>query len=178
MTTLVLTVIGDDRAGLVDALAGPIAARGGNWQRSHLARLAGQFAGIVVVDVPADAVDHLVSDLEAITAQGLLDARVAIAGTDDDESRGVHELHLQLVGHDRPGIVHEIAEALADRQVSIDELETATTSASMSGEQHFHAAARLRVPGSASIDEVQAALEAIGNELMVDLEVRRPAGPV
>ncbi len=177
MTTLVLTVIGDDRAGLVDALAGPIASRGGNWQRSHLARLAGQFAGIVVVDVPADAVDHVVSDLEGITAQGLLDARVAIAGTDDD-SRGARELHLQLVGHDRPGIVHEIAEALADREVSIDELETATTSASMSGERHFHAAARLRVPESASIDEVQAALEAIGAELMVDLEVRRPTGPV
>ena len=31
MATLVLTVIGDDRAGLVNALADAVSAHGGNW---------------------------------------------------------------------------------------------------------------------------------------------------
>ena len=138
MTTLVFTVIGDDRAGLVDTLASPIVAHHGSWQRSHLARLAGKFAGIVVVDVPNDEADALVADIEAITSQGLLHARVAVAGA-DNETRGSRELHVQLVSQDRPGIVHEIARALAARGVSIDELETRTESASMSGEHLFHA---------------------------------------
>ena len=45
MATLVLTVIGDDRAGLVNALAEAVTAHGGNWERSQLAELAGKFAG-------------------------------------------------------------------------------------------------------------------------------------
>ncbi|MEM9516757.1 MAG: ACT domain-containing protein [Actinomycetota bacterium] len=170
MTTLVLTVIGTDRAGLVDTLATPIAARGGSWQRSHLARLAGQFAGIVVAEVPNDQANALIADLEAITATGVLDARVAIAG-DDDAGRGAHELQLELVGQDRPGIVHEIARVLAASGVSIDELETRTESASMSGEHLFYASATVRVPDDADPATVRGALEQLGDELMVDLDV-------
>ena len=82
MATLVLTVIGDDRAGLVDALAGPIAMHGGNWDRSHMARLAGKFAGIVVVSVPDERTDELTAELGTLAAQGLLDVTVAIAAAD------------------------------------------------------------------------------------------------
>ena len=70
MATLVLTVIGDDRAGLVDALAGPIAAHDGNWDRSHMARLAGKFAGIVVVSVPDERTDALTAELRTLAATG------------------------------------------------------------------------------------------------------------
>ena len=49
MATLVLTLIGDDRAGLVNAVAEVVARHGGNWERSQMAELAGKFAGIVLV---------------------------------------------------------------------------------------------------------------------------------
>ena len=61
MATLVLTLIGDDRAGLVNAVAEVVARHGGNWERSQMAELAGKFAGIVLVTVPDDSVDALVS---------------------------------------------------------------------------------------------------------------------
>ncbi len=173
MTTLVLTVIGNDRAGLVDALAGPIAEHGGSWDHSHLARLAGQFAGIVVVTVPASTVDALTSSFETLRGHGLLDVRVAIAASDEagdgDDSALVE---LQLVGQDRPGIVREIAGALAARNVSIEELETATSSAPMSAEQLFEVNALLRIPGEMLFDELRDALEDIANELMVDLDLK------
>ena len=170
MATLVLSVIGDDRAGLVDALAAPIADHGGNWDRSHMARLAGKFAGIVVVTVPDERVDSLGAALEAVQAQGLLDVRVAIAAADgavDDTSL----LSLHLIGQDRPGIVREIAGALARRNVSIEELETSTASAPMSAEQHFEATASIRLPVDVDLDALRLALEDIANELMVDLDV-------
>ena len=62
MTTLVLTLIGDDRPGLVSAVSGPVEACGGTWQRSQLARLAGKFAGSVLVSVPERAVAGLERD--------------------------------------------------------------------------------------------------------------------
>jgi glycine cleavage system regulatory protein len=170
MATLVLTVIGDDRAGLVEALAGPIARHGGNWDRSHMARLAGKFAGIVVVSVPDERTDDLVAELDTLTAQGVLDITVAIASNDGPSETDAF-LHLHLIGQDRPGIISEIAGALAQRSVSIEELETSASSAPMSGELLFEATATLRVPAAADPADLRAALESIANELMVDLDV-------
>jgi glycine cleavage system regulatory protein len=170
MATLVLSVIGDDRAGLVDALAGPIADHDGNWDRSHMARLAGKFAGIVVVTLPDAQVDALGASLQGVQAQGLLDVRIAIAAADApiDEST---LLRLHLVGQDRPGIIREVAGALAQRDVSIEELETSTQSAPMSAEALFEATASLRIPAGLDTESLQGALEDIANELMVELDV-------
>jgi glycine cleavage system regulatory protein len=170
MATIVLTVIGDDRAGLVDALATPIADHGGNWDRSHMARLAGKFAGIVVVTVADESVDALAADLEALHARGLLDVRIAIAAAGDTLDDG-RLLALHLIGQDRPGIVHEIAGALARRGVSIEELETSSMSAPMSAETLFEATATLRLPTDVDLDALRTTLESIANELMVDLDV-------
>jgi glycine cleavage system regulatory protein len=176
MATLVLTVIGDDRAGLVDALAGPIAQHGGNWDRSHMARLAGKFAGIVVVSVPDEHTDDLTAELGTLRARGLLDVTVAIAANDGPPDRD-QLLSLHLIGQDRPGIVSEVASALARRNVSIEELETSASSAPMSGELLFEATATLRVPATSDPADLRTALEAIANELMVDLEVSEPRPP-
>jgi len=170
MTTLVLSVIGDDRTGLVDALAGPIAAQGGSWNRSSLARLAGKFAGIVVVDVPSSNTDALIAQFHSLTAEGVLDIRVELAGEASPGDDGTTTRTLHLVGSDRPGIVSEIAKALAAQGVSIEELVTQVSSAPMSAEPLFEATATLRLPASVGMDDVQGALEQIANELMVDLD--------
>ena len=170
VATLVLTVIGDDRSGLVDALAGPIAEHGGNWDRSHMAHLAGKFAGIVVVTVADDRVDALTGHLETLRTSGLLDVSVAIAAP-DAPAAAESMMTLHLIGQDRSGIVSEIASALARRNVSIEELETTTSSAPMSAEPLFVATALLRLPPSADVGALRASLEDIANELMVDLEV-------
>ena len=71
MPTLVLTVIGDDRVGLVEALAHTVSSHGGNWEHSQMAELAGKFAGIVVVTVPAEHATDLTGALRAL--DGLLE---------------------------------------------------------------------------------------------------------
>ncbi len=172
MATLVLTVIGNDTSGLVDALADPIARHGGSWDRSHMARLAGQFAGIVVVSVPDDNVTALQASLDGLNAQGLLDVQVAIASSSTEDVPTENVLRLELIGQDRPGIISEISAALATRNVSILELETNTSSAPMSGEPLFEAKATLRVPNELPLDQLRETLEDIANELMVDLDFR------
>ena len=170
MATLVLTVIGDDRSGLVSALSGVIAEHGGSWERSQLARLAGKFAGIVVVTVPDQHAEALIKDLGPLEAQGLLDSTVE-RGTDESPGSDVTRLHLELVGADRPGIVHDISQTLAARAVSIEELHTATREAPMAGGMLFEASATLVAPLTLPIAELQAVLEDLANELMVDLSL-------
>lgn len=170
MATLVLTVIGDDRSGLVEALAGVVAQHDGNWNRSSMARLGTKFAGIVEVSVPAGRVDTLIAELGPLEAQGLLDITVERLTEMPAEAAGPH-WELRLVGQDRPGIVHEIAQALARSGVSIDELQTSTSSAPMSAEILFEASAVLVATSDADRSALAAELEALANELMVDIEL-------
>lgn len=171
MATLVLTVIGDDKSGLVSALSGVIADHGGSWERSHMARLAGKFAGIVLVTIPDQRAEALLGDLGPLRDQGLLDIAVERGAADSPAGGQVARLSLELVGADRPGIVHEISSALAARQVSIEELRTATREAPMVGGMLFEASATLLAPSTVPIAELQAVLEELANELMVDLSL-------
>ena len=166
MATFILTVLGDDRPGLVSALSGPIKARGGSWERSQMARLAGKFAGIVVVSVTDDQLDALVSDLSAIE-----DLQVVIERTDEPSQRSSVRLQLDLLGADRPGIIADISAALATQDVNIEELSTDVRDAPMAGGTLFEASAVLEAPASASTDDLRAMLETLADELMVEIKL-------
>ncbi len=174
MPDIVMTVIGDDRPGLVDALAGAVASAGGSWTRSNMSRLGGKFAGIAVVSIDADRADALDRLLDPIRTSGLLQVTVS-RPTDDEglapDAASERFLALQLVGSDRPGIISEVAGVLAAHAVSIVELESATSNAPMSGELLFEASLVLSAPPSLASDTLQSALEEIANELMVDIEL-------
>jgi glycine cleavage system regulatory protein len=172
VTTLVLTVIGDDQSGLVDALSGVITDHGGSWDESHMTQLAGKFAGIVLVTVPAPRVEELIDSLAPLEARGLLDI-TAERALGDDGVVEARRLSLELVGQDHPGIVHDISQALAARGVGIIDLQTETKSAPMSGGTLFEATAVLEVPEEVSLAELYDSLEALANELMVDLDIRQ-----
>ncbi len=170
MTTLVLTVIGDDQSGLVDALSGVVSRHGGSWDRSHLARLGGKFAGIVVVEIADARARGLIDDLEPLEQHGLFEIVVERTMGEEPNDDSL-PLTLQLIGQDRPGIVHEISHALATHGVSIEELETQTMSAPMAGEVLFVATAVLRAPADVPLDDLRDVLEALAHELMVDIDL-------
>jgi glycine cleavage system regulatory protein len=168
-TSLVLTIIGEDRPGLVEQLSQTLATHHGSWLESRMANLAGKFAGIVHAEVPDANSDALTQALKALASEGL---RIIVEKSGrEPPAEDYRLLKLELVGHDRVGIVRDISEALASKRVNIDELTTQTTSASMSGETHFEAAAKLRVPETVTTEELREALESLANELMVDISL-------
>ena len=173
MATLVLTILGDDRPGLVSALSGPVSAHGASWERSELSRLAGKFAGIVVVSIPSDRLDALVAELTALGTQGL---QVSFERTDEPPPQPSQRLHLDLLGADRPGIVAEISTALAEAQVSIEELSTDVRDAPMAGGTLFEAHAVLSAPLAGDTDALRAVLEDLADELMVEIRLSDDAG--
>jgi glycine cleavage system regulatory protein len=115
---------------------------------------------------------ELESALRSLEADQGLAILVKRAGAESAETTGRAAgrlLALELVGTDRPGIVREISQALASKGVNVEELHTECTSAPMSGETLFRARALLRLPGGAEEDDLQAGIEAIAEDLMVDV---------
>jgi glycine cleavage system regulatory protein len=91
-------------------------------------------------------------------------------GFEDAVEEG-HVIALELIGSDRPGIVHKISEALAARGVNVDELNTECDGAPWSGDTLFKATARLRAPRTLDLDQLRESLEAIAGDLMVDITI-------
>jgi glycine cleavage system regulatory protein len=170
VAALVLTVIGDDRRGLVNALSDVVARHHGNWERSEMAELAGKFAGIVLVTVPDDDRAALVHDLGLLRDQGLLDVTAAVSDTAADMTAG-SRLTMSLVGNDRPGIVRDLSGVLTTHGVSIEELRTSTREAPMAGGTLFEAEATLVVRSDHDLAALQQAIEQLAGELMVDIDL-------
>ncbi|MEM8947406.1 MAG: ACT domain-containing protein [Planctomycetota bacterium] len=168
-TSLVLTVLGKDRPGLVDAIAQTVAVHDGNWIESRMAHLAGQFAGILRVEVDADQSASLQAALAALAEGGLESTVLADAGAAAISASSA--VQLSLVGQDRPGIVREISHVLATHGVNVEELSTECSSAPHSGEMLFQADAQLRLPDGLTADTLRTALEAVANDLMVDINL-------
>jgi glycine cleavage system regulatory protein len=168
MASFILTVVGDDRPGLVSTLSAPINAHGASWERSQMSRLAGKFAGIVLVAVADERLDALTADLTALEAQGL---RVVLERTDEPVERDSLRLHLDLLGADHPGIVAEVSAALAARGVSIEQLTTDVREAPMAGGTLFEARALLNAPPSTNTEALRSMLEGLADELMVEIRL-------
>jgi len=164
-TSLVLTVIADDKPGIVEHISAVISGRNGNWSESRMASLAGKFAGIIQVDVEEAEYEALIADLGGLAGKGI-EIR-AERGSSDEE--GSHHLNLSIVGNDRSGIVREVSSELAKLGVNVLELTTYCFQAEMTGVTMFHADAELQVPDEMDDDDVQTALEQLSDELMVEI---------
>lgn len=166
--TLVLTIIGPDRTGLVESVADRIAALDGNWEESRMARLAGQFAGVLLVTIEGARTDELLASLRGLEGKGL---RITAQSTARATPAPGQTIRMQINGQDRPGIIRDVSRVLAARGVNVEELDSEVKSAAMSGEHMFWARARLHAPAGVDLADLRGGLEHLSGELMVDLSV-------
>jgi glycine cleavage system regulatory protein len=168
-TSLVLTLLGSDRPGLVEAVAKVVHAHDGNWLESRMARLATKFAGLLLLFVPEERAEALIAALGELKSTGLTIVVERAAAAPRTDSRAHYSLDLE--GQDRPGIVRQVSQILAGLGVSVDELSTEWREAPMAGGTLFSARADLHLPPSVTSADVQKALEAIAQDLMVEITV-------
>lgn len=168
LATLVMTVIGADRPGLVQLVAARVADHGGNWLESRMCHLGGQFAGLLRVEVAAERVDELVGALHRLEREGLRVLVHADGGGAAGPAAGAVAV-LELVGQDRPGILRSVSGVLALHGVNVEELSSERLSAPMGGGTLFQMRATVLVPATASLAAVRTDLEKIAADLMVDL---------
>ncbi len=167
-TSLIISVIGPDRPGLIQELSSVVTSAGGNWEGSRLMQLAGQFAGMVQVVIPESRLSTLQDELSALEGKGL---NVSVIHTDDSPSESPDHcalVNLEVVGQDRSGIVASISESLARLGVNVIELATDCKPAAWSGETHFFTHATVSLPVELSEEELRQHIESIADDLMVE----------
>ena len=172
-TPLVLTFVGDDRPGLVNAISEKVAASGATWLESRSVRLAGKFAGVVLISVPDDRLTELELSLSDLAHAGL---RITIErGAAAEAEKPARIVSLGILGRERPGIVRDVTQTLTRLGVNIEEFMSGLESEPFTGAEMFRAHARLSVPEGLDLDDLRKALERLAGEIMVDLAVGEDA---
>lgn len=175
-TSLIVSIVGTDRHGIVSSLADRAQRYGANWEASRMTRLAGEFAGMVHFEVPRENADALANALRGLESSGL---QVVVAKSDGARvSDAIRSVELELVGDDRVGIVSSLTKMLAERGISIENIHTEIVRSGVSGKQTFKIGAHLLVPAKLSVDDVRQELGALAHEMIVDIALGEKLPPV
>lgn len=173
--SLVLSILSDDQPGVVETLARTIAAHQGNWLESSMSHLAGKFAGILQISVPADHLPALRQALSELQSQRGIEV-IAAETLDASGDQPLQMLHFALMGNDRPGIVRELAQAFTSHHINLQELETHCTSMPWSGDPMFTAEGVISLPETVDLERLMDELNDIADELGVDIELGEVEG--
>lgn len=164
---LIMTVIADDRPGVVEVLADVIASNKGNWLESQLAHLHGKFSGIVAIAVQEKDLGQLQGALQKLSQQGFAISSQLVEK--QPTRNGAQPFKLTIVGPDRPGIIREVSKALAKRGINLVELSSECSSMPWSGEPMFTAHGQAHMPQDVNLAELGDALDTIAEELGLDI---------
>jgi glycine cleavage system regulatory protein len=168
---LVVTITCADRPGIVERVTDVVAAHSGNWEESRLARLGGDFAGIVMVSVSPEQADELSAALTSLTNDEMTVAVKATSSVAPTARAGNAICSLRLEGADHEGIVHDVSAYLAKQEINVEAMETGVVSAPMTATPLFHMQARLDVPPALTIDALRENLQLIAEQLGVSIDV-------
>lgn len=164
--TLIITVLGDDRPGLVESISSVLNEFGGSWTESRMVHLAGKFAGLLQITLSETKVDMFKTKLAALESQQLT---IAIEESANIIAIPDKIINFEILGQDRPGIIRDITQQLSKLQINIEELNSEIKQASMSGETLFSAKMKLGLPEDVSVEAVKDILEEMSDKFMVDV---------
>lgn len=166
MQTLIFTLIGKDKPGLVDSLAKQVYALGGNWLASNFANMAGHFAGFVEIQLPKKKRQALIDIFSRHP-----DLTIHLVEAAQTAQTELEKVTVEITGNDKPGIVQEVSAILNQFNINISRFDSSVESAPNWGGQLFKALASIEIPSDFEIDVLQEALEAIANDLVVDINL-------
>ncbi len=170
MPQLLITASGPDRPGIVGELTGLLHQAGGNLLDSRMVNLRGQFAIMILVEVPESASRDLADRLPRDGERMGLTLSVRPAGAPATAVEGMR-YRLKTYSLDQPGIVARLSKLLQDRGVNIEELVARQESAPFAGDPLFTTEMRLTVPKSIPLRKLRADLEALCTQMNCDVDL-------
>tara|TARA_B100000767_G_C19704415_1_gene509858 strand:- start:413 stop:952 length:540 start_codon:yes stop_codon:yes gene_type:complete len=174
LTKIICSFIASDRPGLIEMLADTISLSNGSWLESRSTKLAGQFAGIVRIEVSEDDKEQLIRALMHLNKRNVM-VQISDSQLTHDYYTGLdtqdNALQLTVLGNDRPGIILHISQALASANINVVDMETFITSAAMSGDSLFNAKLTLCDKNTYDIATLEKQLNSIALRLTLEIDL-------
>ena len=140
--SIILSVIGPDKLGVVSDISEIVQNHLGNIEKSRMIRLGDLFTIMVLITMNKNNIKNLDNELTNYP-----DYQISIyklENTFKDIAEHTHTIHLN--GLDSEGIVYKITNELAKLNINIEELETNIQNAPMSGLTLFSLTAKIIHP--------------------------------
>ena len=151
---IVLSAIGTDRTGVVQDITKVILSCGGNIEESRMTTLGSEFAVLMLVSGSwhtlsklETALDKLTKDQNLTVAIRKTDARVA------SDNRMPYAI--DVVSLDRTGIVYNLADFFANRDIEIADVATRSYAAAHTGAPMYAVQMAINIPSSVSISQLR-----------------------
>ena len=164
---VVLSVVGTDRAGVVNELTKVVLDCGGNIEESRMTALGSEFAMIVLVSGNWHTLNKLESAIEKLAAERELTASIRKT----EKRRGTEDCMPYLVDVvclDQPGIVFNLANFFATRSIEISEVATRRYAAAHTGAPMFSLQMTVNLPSRLHISQVRDEFLEICDQLNLD----------
>ena len=170
---LVISVLGDDHPGIVDAVTRWILNRGGNIVESHMAVLGGEFGAMFLVSASEKSAREIEAEVDEMAEREEL--RAIAKRTSAPHLRphpGALAYRLTATSLDHPGIVNLISHVLAEKRANIEVAECAARPGPWSGAPVFHLEMTLAIPEQSTVKPLREALEPLSDDEGIDIELR------
>ncbi|MGI9200461.1 MAG: glycine cleavage system protein R [Woeseiaceae bacterium] len=150
---IVLSAIGSNRTGVVQDITKVILASGGNIEESRMTTLGAEFAVLMLVSGNWHTLSRLDSALDKLTSDSL---SISIRKTD---SRSPQEdcmpYAVDVVSLDQQGIVFNLADFFASRNIEIADVATRRYAAAHTGAQMFSVQMAVNIQSGESISQLR-----------------------
>ena len=164
----VLSAIGADRPGLVEAVSEFVFRNDGNIEDSRMANLHGQFTMMLLISAPPEALRKMQAAAPVLIQKTHLHVEIRPAGEQPIPSRPAVHYRLSASAMDQAGLVHRITHLLRSLDVNIESMETSLVAAPHSGSPVFEMELLMSAPGDLPSSELRDKLGTLCDQLNVD----------
>ncbi len=161
---IAVTVLGDDRPGIVADVTRALAGLHGNLEDSTMTLLRGHFAMVLLIRTGANA-DSVEAALRSLGADGSLVINARVLSDPALSQAGGPSYALRVHGADRPGIVAAITGVVADHGANIVDLGTRL------GDGLYVLVAELQLASEESAASLDSDLKGAAGELGVEVHL-------
>ncbi len=170
---VVLTLTGHDRVGIVKEITNVLVTHGGNVETSRMARLGGEFAMLMLASLDEKDISSLEEDLQTLRNEGFQITLLQTEDTHAQKYEGWLSYRVEVQGADHEGIIYQITQHLAGQDINIEDMETTTVPAPMTGTPLFTMNATILVPPHLPLRKWRDALNEIGDKLNVTVNAEK-----
>jgi glycine cleavage system transcriptional repressor len=172
MRELVITAVGPDRPGLIGKLTAPLYEASANLADSRMVNLRGQFAIILLAEVPSAQLERVEARLRSVAdTLGLSLTFGGAARPERTPSAVGLPYRINTYAMDQPGLVHRITDLLQRHGINVEELTTRSQPRPETGTPLFSMELSVTVPPSVPVRTVRSELERLCDELNCDVEL-------